>query len=104
MLRTLKSLSTLFALMVMVVAATTIAQVGTAKSVSSVSRGGTGKVAAGAYDYNLNVIVPTANPTFDATGRWISNAATKCKSFRRRMRLTLLLLMPDGHIVSPAGM
>jgi hypothetical protein len=84
MLRTLKSLSTLFALMVMVVAATTIAQVGTAKSVSSVSRGDTGKVAAGAYDYNLNVIVPTANPTFDATGRWISNAGDEMQIFQEK--------------------
>jgi len=78
MSRRFKSLSALFAVMLMAVAATAI-QVGTAKSVSTMSGSGNSRVAA-----SPNFVVPTANPTFDTTGRWISNVGDEMQIFQEK--------------------
>lgn len=78
----IKSVSALLTVILFVVAASpSMAQIGQAKWISTVATSGTSNLSA---DYNLNFVAPTANPTFDVTGRWKSNAGDEMQLFQEK--------------------
>lgn len=44
------------------------------------------------YDYRFSPVVPTPNPTFDATGRWKSNAGDEMQVFQEKDEVNAMLV------------
>jgi hypothetical protein len=90
MSRKLNSLSTLFAMILLVVAASSaMAQTGATKRVSTVATGVTGNVSPA---YKFNFVAPYSTPAFDATGIWQSNFGDQMQVFQEKDEVNAILV------------